>query len=202
MNSKVYEAKTKEEALEKALEDLKVEENEVFYSTEEIKGKLFKAGSVKVKIVTMTDVVEYLKNYLTELLKNMGMEVSFETKIREKQITIKMFSDNNGILIGKNGQTLKALQTILGQVVYKEIKVRPQIILDVENYKDKQIKRLERLAKNVAREVKHTGVEIVMDNMNSYERRIVHNIISKFDGITTKSEGEEPNRHIVVSKSK
>ena len=202
MNSKVYEAKTKEEALAKALEELKVEETEVFYSTEEIKGKLFKSGSVKVTAVTMNDVVDYLKNYLSELLKNMGIEVSFETKVREKQITIKMFSDKNAILIGKNGQTLKALQTILGQVVYKEINVRPQIILDVENYKDKQIKRLERLAKNVAREVKHTGVEIAMDNMNSYERRIVHNIISKFDGITTKSEGEEPNRHIVVSKTK
>lgn len=198
MNSKVYEAKTKEEALAIALEDLKVEETEAFYSTEEIKGKLFKAGSVKVKIVTMTDIVEYLKKYLTELLLNMGIEVSFETKVREKQITIKMFSNNNGILIGKNGQTLKALQTILSQIVYNEINARPQIILDVENYKDKQIKRLERLAKNVAREVKQTGVEIEMDNMNSYERRIVHNIISKFEGITTKSEGEEPNRHIVV----
>lgn len=198
MNIKVYEAKTEQEALEYALKDLELSQKDILYSKEEIKGKLFKSASVKLNVVTLVEVTEYLKKYLEELLKNMNIEVSFETKIRENQITIKMFSDKNSILIGKNGQTLKALQNILRQVVFKEIKTYPYILLDVENYKEKQNIRLERMAKTIAKEVRTTGVEIAMDNMNSYERRIVHNVLSKYDDISTNSEGEEPNRHIVV----
>lgn len=198
MKVEVFEAKTKEEALKKALTELNVTEEEILVSYEETKGKLFKAPVVKVKIVTLKEISEYLKKYLQELLKNMNIEASFEAKIREKQITIKMFSDQNAILIGKNGQTLKALQTILKQVIYKDVNVYPYILLDVENYKEKQIERLQRLAKKIAREVRSTKAEIAMDNMNSYERRIVHNVLSTYDDISTKSEGEEPNRHIVV----
>lgn len=198
MKVEVFEAKTKEEALKKALTELNLTEEEVLVSYEETKGKLFKAPVTKVKITTLKEVAEYLKNFLQELLKNMNIEASFESKIREKQITIKMFSDQNAILIGKNGQTLKALQIILKQVIYKDLNVYPYILLDVENYKEKQIERLQRLAKKIAREVRLTKAEIAMDNMNSYERRIVHNVLSKYDDISTKSEGEEPNRHIVV----
>ena len=74
----------------------------------------------------------------------------------------------------------------------------PYINLDVENYKDKQIYYLEKLAKNIAREVRNTKQEVVMENMNSYERRIVHNVLTNFKGVITESEGEEPNRHVIV----
>ena len=109
-----------------------------------------------------------------------------------------MFSDKNNILIGKNGQTLKALQTMIRQHIYREINAYPYIILDVENYKEKQVKHLEFLAKKLAKEVLSTKQPIVMDNMNSYERRVVHNALTKFKDIDTTSEGEEPNRHIVI----
>lgn len=198
MEVKEFVGKTKEETLEKALEELQVEEKDILYKVEEVKGKLFKASSVKLSVVTLNEVSEYLKSYLKELLTNMNIEANFEVKIREERITIKMFSDKNNILIGKNGQTLKALTNILKQVVYKDMEVYPYIILDVEDYKEKQEKRLERLAKNIAREVRTTGVEVAMDNMNSYERRIVHNVLSKYEDLSTNSEGEEPNRHIVV----
>ena len=202
MKLEVFEAKTKEEALSKAIEYLKVEEKDILYKVETVKGKLFKAASVKISAVTIKDVAEFLKENLNQILKNMGIDCSFETKIRDNQINIKMFSDKNSILIGKNGQTLKALETILKQMVFKDLKTYPYIILDVENYKEKQIKRLESLAKSIAREVRNTGVEVAMDNMNSYERRIVHNVLSKYDDISTNSEGEEPNRHIVVKLKK
>ena len=109
-----------------------------------------------------------------------------------------MYSDNNSILIGKNGQTLQALTTVLKQIVYNEVKQYPYLILDVENYKEKQVKYLERLAKNIAREVAQTKNEVALENMNSYERRIVHNILSENKKVYTISEGEEPNRHVVV----
>jgi spoIIIJ-associated protein len=113
-----------------------------------------------------------------------------------------MFSDNNAILIGKNGQTLSALTLLCKQAIYSQLGIYVYINLDVENYKDKQIAHLERLAKNIAREVRQTQTPVVMDNMNSYERRVVHNILTNFKGVKTESEGEEPNRHIIVKPAK
>ena len=129
----------------------------------------------------------------------MGIEANFESNIRNNQINIKMYSDKNNILIGKNGQTLMAIQTILRQQVYNEINVYPHILLDVENYKEKKLSNLERNAKRIAKEVMKTKTDVELDNMNSYERRIIHNALADFKNISTTSEGEEPNRHIVIS---
>lgn len=198
MELMVFEGKEEKEILTKALEELNVTEEEVVYYVTKTKGGLLKKEVVSVHLTTLEKIVEFLKDYLTNLTKDMGLEVSFESKIREKQITIKMYSDNNSILIGKNGQTLQALTTVLKQIVYNETKQYPYLILDVENYKEKQVKYLERLAKNIAREVAQTKNEVALENMNSYERRVIHNILTDHKKVYTISEGEEPNRHVVV----
>ena len=126
------------------------------------------------------------------------VHLTFESKIRDSQITIKMYSDNNKILIGKNGQTLKALTTVVKQVVYNNIKTYPYIVLDVEDYKEKRIKYLERLAKNLAKEVAETKNPVELENMNSYERRVIHNVLTDNNKVYTESIGEEPERHIVI----
>ena len=95
-----------------------------------------------------------------------------------------------------------AIQTILRQQVYNQINVYPHILLDVENYKEKKLSNLERNAKRIAKEVLKTKIDVELDNMNSYERRIIHNALSNFKNITTTSEGEEPNRHIVIRYKK
>ena len=202
MKLEVFEGKTKEEAKEKALEALNVSENEMFCKEEEIKGKLFKATTYKCSAIKISDIAEFLKGKLTELLNNMGIESQFETSVREEQINIKMYSDKNSILIGKNGQTLMAIQTVLRQMVHNEIGMYPYILLDVENYKEKKIGNLERTAKRIAKEVQKTKIDVSLDNMNSYERRIIHNALTKFKNISTTSEGEEPNRHVVISAIK
>ncbi len=198
MEAKIYEGKSETEALEKALKALKVSEEEVLYNTEEVKGKLFKAASAKIKVISISEIENFIKEYLKTLLDDMGIEVSFESRIREKQLYIKMYSNNNPILIGKNGQTLESLQNIMKSVINNKIGIYPILILDVENYKEKQEKRIERLAKDTAREVLRTKVEARLDSMNSYERRIVHNVLTDFKGIYTLSEGEEPNRSVVI----
>ena len=198
MKLEVFEGKTKEEAKEKALEALNVSENEMFCKEEEIKGKLFKATTYKCSAIKISDIADFLKEKLAELLNNMGIESQFETNVRDEQINIKMYSDKNSILIGKNGQTLMAIQTVLRQMVHNEIGMYPYILLDVENYKEKKISNLERTAKRIAKEVQKTKIEVSLDNMNSYERRIIHNVLTKFKNISTTSEGEEPNRHIVI----
>ena len=202
MKFEVFEAKTLEDAKAKALEELNVSEEEIISTYEEKKGKLFKAGSVIFKAVKISTVADYIKENLKELLANMNIEAQFETNVRNSQINIKMYSDKNNILIGKNGQTLMAIQTILRQQVYNCINVYPHILLDVENYKEKKLSHLERNAKRIAREVMKTKIDVELDNMNSYERRIIHNALSDFKNITTTSEGEEPNRHIVIRYKK
>lgn len=198
MKLEVFDGKTKEEAKAKALESLNVSEKEIFCKEEEIKGKLFKATSYRCSAIKISDIAEFLKEKTSELLSNMGIECQFETSIRDEQINIKMYSDKNNILIGKNGQTLMAIQTILRQMVHNEIGMYPYILLDVENYKEKKISNLERTAKRIAKEVQKTKIDVSLDNMNSYERRIIHNTLTKFKNISTTSEGEEPNRHIVI----
>lgn len=199
MKLEVFEAKTLEEAKNKAIKEMNVLENEIIYKTEEKKGGLFKSSSILIKAVKINEVAEFLKEKLSELLKNMEIDAKFESSIRDEQINIKIYSDKNAILIGRNGQTLQAIQTILRQMVYNELGKYPYILLDVENYKEKKINNLEKTAKKIAKEVIKTKVEVKLDDMNSYERRIVHNALSEFKNISTTSEGEEPHRHIVIS---
>ena len=202
MKYELFTAKTLEEALENAKSELNITDEDFVYSYTENKGKLFKAGSFDVKIFKIEDISSFLKDFLKNLISNMGIEVNFESKIRDKNIEITMISDNNPILIGRNGQTLKALECILMQVVNKETGKHLRVMLDVEGYKEKQIKRLERLAINLAKECVKTKTDVHMDSMNAYERRIVHNKLTDFKGVKTESIGEEPNRHLVIKYDK
>ena len=198
MKYEEFSGKDLETVKKDALEKLNIEEKDCIIASEEIKGGLFKGTTYKVKIYQLSDIAEEIKSFLKEVLTNMDIETTFELKIRDQQISIKMFSDKNGILIGKDGRTLKSLQTLIRQHIYREIKTYPYILLDVENYKEKQQRHLEFLAKKLAKEVLRTKQPIIMDNMNSYERRVVHNVLTKFDKIDSSSEGVEPNRHIVI----
>ena len=198
MEVKEFEGKNLEQLIENSLEELGLEEKEVIIKSEEIKGGLLKKTSYKLKIYTFSDIQEFVKDYLKNITSLMGLDVTFESKIRDEQIYIKMYSDNNSILIGKEGRTLSSLMTIVKQMLKNKFDIQPHLILDVENYKEKQEKHLERLAKNIAREVVKTKLDVKLDNMNSYERRIIHNVLSNNKKVSTISEGEEPNRHVVI----
>ena len=198
MEVKVFEGKNLEELITESLSSLELKEEEVIINKEEIKSGLLKKTNYKISIYTLTDIQNYVKEYLAKITKLMGLDVTFESKIREQQIIIKMYSDNNSILIGKDGRTLSALNLIVKQLLSNNYKIYPHIVLDVENYKEKQELNLERLAKKLAREVVKTKVDVKLDNMNSYERRIIHNTLSNNKKVSTISEGEEPNRHVVI----
>lgn len=137
--------------------------------------------------------------YLDTLLKNMGLEATITTKFNHDQIMINMNSNNNSILIGAYGRTLKALQLLTCKHTYEALKVYPNIILNVNNYQEQREENLIHLAKKIAAEVKKTKRSVELDNMNSYERRIIHNALKEETNLSTISVGEEPNRHIVVN---
>ena len=197
MKKYLYEGKTKEEAIDKALTELGVAKQNLIVNVIEEKSTLLKKN-VKIEVINYNDLVDFIKENIIEITKKMGMTVNLEVRRRDDNITIKIFSDHNAVLIGKNGSTIEALQTIIRQMVHNETKEFIGVILDVENYKDKRIKNLEYLAKKVAREVRDTKVETKLDSMNSYERRIIHSALSDNKYVYTESVGEEPNRCVVV----
>lgn len=194
-----YVGKTKEEAINLAKEELQeVEENLFIKEIEVIEGGLFKKGKVEIEVIEKRDVVKDIKDYLVNLLKNMGYTVNIEIKNKEEVPKYVIFSDNDAMLIGKNGKNLKALTTVVNGYLNTELGRTYKFIIDVNEYKEKREHSLERLAKKIAHEVATTKVEAKLDPMNSYERRIIHSILSNNKRVFTESEGEEPNRYVVI----
>ncbi len=198
MDKYIYNGKSREEALEKALTELNVNESEIYIKETEQKVGLFKNKKVELEIIKKSDVVEELKEFIKKITKLMGIEVNIETKVRDNNVSITLYSDNNNILIGKSGRTIDALSLIAKQYIQNEIGVNFRFLLDVGEYKAKQQKNIEYIAKKTAREVAKTKIEAKLDPMNSYERRIVHSILSDNEKVYTESVGEEPNRAVVI----
>ncbi|MFA5407303.1 MAG: R3H domain-containing nucleic acid-binding protein [Bacilli bacterium] len=198
MKTYVYEGKNLEELKEKALLELGKEENDVFMKSEEGEVGLFKSKKYKLEVLVKEEVLSSIKEQLLDIINKMGIEANLEAKIRDDHYKIVLFSNNNAVLIGKGGRTIESLQSILKHSFYNKTKFNINITLDVEDYKEKQLRRIKMLATNTAKEVLETGVEVKLDSMNSYERRLVHEEVSKIEGLHTISEGEEPNRYVVI----
>ena len=193
-----FEGKNLEDTTKKALLELNKSEEEVFIKSEEEESGLFKSKKVKIEILIKVEVLEYLKDLLLNITKKMSIKAKVEAKIRDNCLKLSLYSDNNAVLIGKNGRTIESLQMILKAAISNQTRFGININVDVEDYKEKQLHRLEELARNVAKEVLQTGIEVKLDSMNSYERRLVHEEVSKVEGIDTISVGEEPNRCVVI----
>ena len=200
MEIHVYEGKNLEELKEKALGELNASEEELYIRENEEVSGIFKSKKYKLEIVTKDDVLKYVKNYIVDIAKYMGIKVNIEAKKREKYIQVNLFSESSSILIGKNGRTLEAMQLLIKNSILAKTGFKINVILDVEDYKEKNNRHLEFNVKKIAKEVRRTGVDAKLDPMNSYERRIVHNAVGTIKGVTTKSEGEEPNRYVVIKK--
>ena len=197
MKSYIFEAKTLDEAKEKELKELNIsEENVIIKIKEEKQGILKKL--VKIEVININDVINYLKDCLNKITSLMNIETNLEVRRRDKNIEIKIFSNENPILIGKDGKNLTSLQNILRQILLKEVGADYKLLLDIENYKEKKINNLEKIAKKIAREVAKTKTETKLDRMNSYERRIIHNALANNKYVYTESIGEEPNRYVVI----
>ena len=131
----------------------------------------------------------------------MKLSVTIETSYseEEKEMSINLVGDDMGILIGKRGQTLDSLQYLVGMVINKGSEGYIRVKLDTENYRSRRKETLETLAKNIAYKVKRTKRSVSLEPMNPYERRIIHAALQNDKYVTTRSEGEEPFRHVVIS---
>ena len=199
MEKHKYIGKTKIEAINNAKIDLQeLEENLIINEKAEIKGGIFKSKKIEIEVIEKREIIKEIKDYLIKLLKNLGFNGNVEIKNSKEIPTYTIYSDNDALLIGKNGKNLQALSIIVNQYIKKEIGQNYKFLIDVNSYKEKHDKQIERLAKNIAKEVATTKIEAKLDSMNSYERRIVHNTLTNNKKVYTESEGEEPNRYVVI----
>jgi spoIIIJ-associated protein len=141
------------------------------------------------------------KTFLIDVFGAMGMEVSVETvlDLEEGELQVMMAGDDMGILIGKRGQTLDSLQYLVSLVVNKETEGYLRVKLDTENYRERRKETLETLARNISYKVKRTKRPVSLEPMNPYERRIIHSALQNDRYVVTRSEGEDPYRHVVIS---
>ena len=138
--------------------------------------------------------------FLTDVTRLMGVEVAINARRDEEgNVRVDMFGDTLGILIGRRGETLDALQYLTSLYVNKGSEDYIRVTLDTENYRAKREEALRRLANRMANRAVKTGRKVVMEPMNPYERRILHSALQQNDAVTTHSEGEEPNRHVVIT---
>lgn len=193
-----YVGKNLEDALNQAKIALLEQEENLIYKEIEVKSGLFKSKKIEIEVVTKSEVIAFIKEYLKELTNKIGIHINIEVKTREKNTILTLFSDNNAMLIGKMGRTMEALSIVTKQAVASEIGCNFPFILDVSEYKEKQQRNIEKIAKQLAREVAKTKIPAKLDPMNSYERRLVHTVLADNKKVYTESEGETPNRYVII----
>ena len=196
-----FQAKSEDGLLEKALNELNVKEEDVITKTYEEKGGLFSGKKYTLEVVKLSDIAEVGKDVLKELLSSLDINANIETMIRDGKIKYQLHSKNNSLLIGKNGHILDSIQTYVRQAIFTAVDIYINVSVDVEGYKEKQNYFLEKKVKKIAKDVLKTKVDVKLDPMNSYERKIDHEALQNFKFIITESEGEDPNRCVVIKYS-
>ncbi len=192
------ESKTKEDALAKSLEQLNVREDETFYYFEETEGGLFKGKKYTSVVTTKYAVKEYIKDFLNDLAYKMNTKFNIEVKETDYGFSVIIIADYNAALIGKNGRTLNSIQTVLRQAIKKYGNFNIKVNIDISNYKARRERNINYEVRKICREVLKTKIAVKLDPMNSYERRIVHTVVSDFEDLVTESEGVNPNRYVVI----
>ena len=202
MRSKVYEAKTIDEAKSLAVKDFGVEVNDIeFNIVKETKGFLGIGSKLEVEAVLNVDGIEKGKKYIQMILDFNNIEGFIEKKVRGNNVEFNIDAGEfNGYLIGKNSRNLIALQTLVSTIInnYYEGEDLKVVLVDVGGYKRRKERSLENMAVEYGKQVARTKQTIKLDGLNAYERKIIHNKLSTWKDVKTHSEGEEPNRVLII----
>lgn len=203
-----FSGKTVDDAITEALLKLETTSDKLEYEVVE-KGSSGFLGFIGAKPAIIRarkkfDLTEVAAEFLSNLFEAMNLEVKTNINYQEedRQMDITFEGEEMGILIGKRGQTLDAIQYIVSLVVNKESDSFVRVKTDTENYRERRKETLENLAKNIAYKVKRTRRSVALEPMNPYERRIIHSALQNDRYVETHSEGEEPYRRVVVTLKK
>lgn len=188
-----YTGKTLEEAIKIAAEA-------EYCSVEEIDYLLVEESEEKViiDVYTIMDVIEFSKQYVENGIRALGFDCKVTPSLREGVINLKIESDRNPILIGKNGKSLQALNELTKLAVNNKFKKRYRILLDVNGYKQEKYEKLIFFAKKLAHEVQKSHADVALDPMPADERRAIHNALAGMPHIKTESSGVGKNRQINI----
>lgn len=221
-------AKTIEEAIDAALEELKSDRDKVDIEILEQPSKgifgLIGSKHAKVRVtlreekapekkkeeniikkeIRITDYTlekEKARKFLRDVLESMDIKAEIRVRDTKEGLYINLSGPKMGVIIGRRGQTLDSLQYLVSLVINKDKERESfvKVILDTEDYRKKREETLQRLARRLAERVQKTGKKVELEPMNPYERRIIHSTLQEFADITTFSEGEEPYRKVIIS---
>jgi spoIIIJ-associated protein len=150
----------------------------------------------------LEEQAELVMDFLEGLFEVMDLEADLDSQVVGGTMYVDIWgiegSDDMGLLIGKRGHTLDALQDIVRGFVQRESAERCAVVVDVEDYRKRRRRQIESRARQVAQNVQRTGRSEALEPMNAFERKIVHDAVARFGGLETSSEGEEPNRRVVI----
>lgn len=190
-----------EESVKETISETVIQKEEKTVEKTDTAAEEVKEQPVLAKVEDQT--IQAVEQFIKDTLNAMSMEVEITTSVDEDgALCVDMKGEHMGILIGKRGQTLDALQYLANRVANKHQSGYVRVKLDTENYRVRREETLKHLAKNIAHKVKRNRKPVVLEPMNPYERRIIHSALQTDPYVTTHSEGEEPYRKVVVTLKK
>lgn len=195
-------AKSVDEAKKLALDELGIDEKDAIINVIDEGSKGFlglgsKGARVSAEAVDANAIIA--KTFLSQIFSAMNMEVQIDAKTGPDSLDVEMSGEHMGLVIGKRGDTLDALQYLTSLVVNHESEDRVRVILDTENYREKRRSALLALSERLADKVARSGKKYTLEPMNPYERRIIHSSLQSNSEVTTFSIGEEPYRKVVIA---
>lgn len=202
MNSVEAVGRTVEEAVTLALEKLGISRDEAEIEVLEEPGKkllgLLGGRQAKVRVTERHSPSKAVYQFLEEVVRSLGIEVTMSSREADGYLQVEIQGDALGVLIGRRGETLDALQYLANVVVTRHLGEHPPILLDAGGYRKRREESLVRLAHKVSERVKRTGNRVALEPMAPYERRIIHMALQGEPGVYTFSEGDEPYRKVIV----
>ena len=206
-----FEGRTEKEAIANAIEAMGLDEDEIDVEVVKARSGLFGGGKVTIRVHVGEDQPEEdlephteqeseAAGFVSDLLRHMGIEADLRIVTREDdRVVLEMISDDAGILIGRHGATLEAMQLLTNIACGRRHEDGPRVILDTEDYRYRREQSLTRMATRVARDVQRSGRSQLLEPMNPFERRLVHTTISEMDDVSTESEGDGPYKQVRVT---
>ena len=197
---KKYTGKTLDEVLQEIASAQGCEKEDIKYNVLEESKHLFGIGnSITIEAYTKQDIKEFIFDYLGGYFSELNQGVSIEIITRDEGgFKVILEGENNAILIGKGGQTLKAISTVLRAAVNTEFKERIDVLVDVGHYREDRYRKVKRIAMRVAKEVQKTHIDVALDPMSNDERKVIHEYLKGMKNIKTESEGEGKVRRLVI----
>ena len=202
MRSQEATGRTVDEAVEQVLSEWTLPRSavEIEVLEEPAKGLFGLIGNkpARVRVIEKNTPERAAVEFIKEMTSRMNVNAQVTAVEKDGTLAVDIEGDGMGILIGHRGETLNAIQYLTSLVVNKDSKEYIRVTVDTENYRAKREQTLKELAEKMASKARRTGRRVVLEPMNPYERRILHAALQGNASVTTRSEGEEPNRRVVI----